>query len=244
MLPALWSALCQMYHGDLSESNLLIKADYSRFHLIDPGVQITNAILSSTDSWAIRDDRCYSVFTTTPVNYPLLPPFDAPYLEINASKYQSLDLQGYLNVLSDRNSYVSTLGASAYGMFSFKSRQMDHALRSTQRRSRPLPSDLLALGLIYYRILTDEELLFGQAILPEGPAWLGELPSAAYFPRCQDGSIFAAYVRVANILAENYIARALDKHPLSRVEKQLVSALLNLQVRDQTHLNELTQLIS
>jgi hypothetical protein len=111
--------------------------------------------------------------------------------------------------------------------------------QNSPQRSRPFPSDLLALGIIYYRILTDEDLFLGREILPDRPAWHGDLPRGLMDPK--DGSIFETYQRVANKLSENYIAREVDKHFLDPAENKLVNALLNLQVRDRNHILELTK---
>jgi serine/threonine protein kinase len=246
MLPALWSALCKMYHGDLSETNILIQKDYSHFHLIDPGIILVSMTSGANNSSDLQDDEFNSVFTTTPANYPLLPPFDNASLFDVQSLNDALTLQDCLQILIRRNSFFSTpdLNSSAYGIFEMDARLITHLQQPPQRRSRPLPSDLLALGIIYYRMLTKEDLFLGREILPNYPAWQGDLPSAAYFPRCQDGSIYVAYQRVANALAENYIARELDKHDLSYAERQLVTALLNLEIQDQDHLLELTKNLS
>jgi hypothetical protein len=104
MLPALWAALSQMYHGDLSETNILIQPDYSHLHPIDPGVMLVSVSIGYTDNSVLKDDRSASVFTTTAANYPLLPPFD-PFL----SHRQSLTLQDCLQLSIERNnSYFST----------------------------------------------------------------------------------------------------------------------------------------
>jgi hypothetical protein len=169
-----------------------------------------------------------------------------------------VNLQDYLRELSKKREHeFIDMPAADYGIFN-----LDHSTprwkygerslpripwplgkanehQNSPQRPRPFPSDLLALGIIYYRILTDEDLFLGREILPDRPAWQGDLPSGLMDPK--NGSILETYRRVANTLSENYIARELDKHSLDPAEDRLANALLNLQVRDQNHILELTR---
>ncbi len=263
MLPALWSALSHTYHGDLSETNILVQPDYTQFHLIDPGIMLASIGTCASNTF-FGDDYFSSILTTNAANYPLLPPFNnAVANNINNQSANALvNLQDYLRELSKKREHeFIDMPAADYGIFNLDhpTPQWKYGERScislsripwpsgeatkhqSSPQTRPFPSDLLALGIIYYRILTNEDLFLGREILPDRPAWQGDLPSGLMDP--QDGSIFETYRRVANTLSENYIARELDKHSLDPMENRLANALLNLQIRDRNHTLELTRML-
>ncbi len=209
MLPALWDALCCMHHGDLSESNILISQQQNLFHIIDPGV-----ILSSNSDKYFGEREQY-IFTTTSANYPLLPPYSHEFNGVGIVN----SLRRHRPLTRDFQRINHLLGTS---------------LSEVQRRSKPSAPDLLALGIIYYRILTGKELFLGQSILPEKPAWLN---SDAIFERLDT----IIYEQVIECLSNHYIEQELNKNTITSSEKKLVSALLNLEVSDK---NELLRLVA
>lgn len=208
MLSACWDALCIAHHGDLSESNLLISEKFDKFHIIDPGVS-----LSSTDSIELGNYvNTVCIFTTTAANYPIFPPFwnlenEPPILNI----YELLEyLSQYLNYSNE-----------VVGFFSSGRQIYPGSLSRLQPRTRPSIPDLHALGIIYYRILTNQELFLGSTVLPEKPAW-----------QIQGYN----YKECLNLLSPVYLEQQLSKAYITQEEKQLVSALLNLKVNTKEHL--------
>ncbi|BAY11808.1 hypothetical protein [Calothrix sp. NIES-2098] len=205
MLPALWDALCYMHHGDLSESNILISQKQNIFHIIDPGVVL------ASDSGKLFGLQEQYIFTTTSANYPLLPPYlgDSKAVGIvECLKYFGREMKPSNRIPAP-------------------------SLSEVQQQSNPSMSDLLALGIIYYRILTGKEIFLGQDILPDKPAWLHSYMSPQ-FPQWE------IYHRVLDFLSNHYIDRELDKSTMSNSERKLVYALLNLEIHNKNDLLRLS----
>jgi hypothetical protein len=211
MLPALWAALSAVHHGDLSEDNILLAQDRSLFHLIDPGAQYS----SETRHYGMIEKKC-TVFVTTPANYPLLPPHCA-----SADGHHGLEAE--LEFLVRREA-AGNDRAVAPG---------DHYLPPS--RNRPVSSDLLALGILYTRILTGAEPFLGPASLLDRPAWVGQLPRYVRDPldstserALQPSEVSEAIQVVLDTLRAGWIDAHLDRNELSPAEKRLARALLNL----------------
>ena len=179
------------------------------FHLIDPGILLSSDI-SSLNTVGGSSHIDYKIdFTTTAMNYPLLMPFESNVFrekEFNLSDMLAQDATG--PVLSSRNPQGS--------------------LKTVKKYDRPAPSDLLALGIIYFRILTDTN------IFPTEPVWIGTLGA---------GYLFYASRQWWNPwrerLSNNYIEKELNKYPITKGEKSLAYSLLNLSIEDSKHLNKL-----
>jgi len=219
ILPSLWDALCAMHHGDLSQSNILINKNENIFHLIDPGV-----VLSSTASENMYANN-RSIFTTNAANYPLIPPFK------DISDFAQF---GDNNVHTDLLQFLKSLICSPHfrnldvGIYDLSSRQLSWTKNSIQvnSTSTPHPADLLALGIIYYRILTGNDMFLGSGIM-EKPAWQGEY--GELFGGTHD-SVNDHYERIIDFLAKGYIDSEIDRYQLKREEKKLVYSLLNLRL--------------
>ncbi len=231
MLPALWVALSKLYHADLSETNLLLQLDQQKFHLIDPGVIITSSRTGPTGGLVLQDEIQMSYFTTTAANYPLLAPFEDPNLDSSISSfYQATDLLTYLRLL--------VVGWRTDNIHSLVARRPQELTQAPAARARPNPSDLLALGLIYFRILTGEELFLGRPIMPQTPVWMTEWN---YSSPSFKSSLREGYRRVLEQLENNYFTRELDSYSLKQAERKLVLALLNLEISDYTQLMRLVE---
>lgn len=191
MLPALWDALCQQRHGDLSESNLLINQTKNIFHIIDPGVYLSSDI-------GDFGHPLLSFFITNPANYPLIAPFSSP-------------------------SHKETGLANSLMKLSFP---------PAIYPPRPSACDLLALGLLYYRILTGKEFFTDEDVFAEMPVWSVRWSS----PFFQQDRL---YMEIYKILSAGYIQNKLEKSPVSPSEKHLLQALINLEIFDKAHLVKL-----
>lgn len=222
LLPALWKALCVMHHGDLSTGNILFNQKEYIFHLIDPGV-----ILSSTASGNMYSNKS-TIFTTNAANYPLLPPFvDSARLGPAPSQILPSDLMQIIDQLVFR------------GIHDLSSRSFSWNNSSLRAVPTTVPhcSDRLALGILYFRLLTGEELFLRHGVL-DNPVWQGVFGQV-------DGdspaSIKFQYQKMASLLTNGYIDAQIDRYPMTRGEKNLVRALLHLQI---TNENDLRGLVS
>lgn len=219
MLPALWDALCEVHHGDLSESNILISHNYDKFYIIDPGILLTSPVSGD------RHTTNICVFTTTPANYPILPPFWD--LQLEGGTFNSYGLVEYIKQLSNQVLSDNNL------LFTQSSRIPDNSLSRLQPKNRPSLPDLLAIGIIYYRILTNQEIFLGRSILPEKPAW-------QYRFGIFSQELYETYNHLADSLSQKYIEKELNKFNITQAEKLLVSALLNLEINHKEHLRSLS----
>jgi len=211
MLPALWTALSAARHGDLVASNILINEERGRFHLIDPGVTWWSLRPYSPRFrerlWQHGHDDLY-VFSTTASAYPLLPPQYGRALD------PAWLLEDYLEQML-RAQYPFIPGVvlgSAW--FSQSDRQLDVSL--------PSPADILALGVLYFEILTQRHPL---PWLVERPAWSGG------FAETPDG-LFVNAMRRFQVQGMPNPSDFADIHP---EEESLCLALLNLHLREGSH---------
>jgi hypothetical protein len=226
MLPVLWDALCRAYHGDLSETNLLVARDRSRFHLIDPGVIAAASFSSVKEGEYFGSARTSAVFTTTRASYPLLPPFeDARLFPDEAHEDAALDLAACLRAMLPHSWDGPDLRIMRVDA------RATHASGAPAPRRRPFPSDLLALGLLYVRALTGETLFLEPAFGLDRAAWEGELPSFGRAGYSRANSVYDQFARALGRVEAGYIHDRLAALPLTAGQRRLAEALLNLRVR-------------
>lgn len=223
MLPALWDAVSAVYHGDLSEQNLVVDREAGRFHIVDPGVAICN-VEEERDGEYFGRWHSWSVFTTNRANYPILAPFEP-------AQEQAVTLAGLLGGVA------SALWPRTWLVGTTTGNRVDEATgeRRSPRR-RPYASDLLALGMIYFRALTREEFFdpLGVAL----PVWQGTHPKQSG-PMFRQGEVLERYARVKGLLDAGFIESRLANVPLTPTEKAVARALLTLEVEDRRQLQRL-----
>lgn len=225
MLPAFWDALCVQPHGDLQPANVIISPDRSRFALVDPGVGLTSD-RGKRDEGDGRgghlgwQDREY-LFTTNALHYPLLPPFLRDNLDAGlrnrVEATEPVRLRALLQAYAEQASWVGPSRGPA----------------RSPPTSQPDPADLLALGLWYFRTLTERELCDVVGIA-DRPAWAG-----SSFERTER----SAHKRVRSAL------QAFERHGrlsacavsagVGRGEDALVQALLDLAIDNHAQLRAL-----
>ncbi len=163
---------------------------------------IDPGVVLSSSMQQYSGNTSISIFTTAPANYPVIPPFYG----------QPHDAPGLVSFIEK---YLLHTGGEP--------------LSSAERLPRPAACDLLALGIIYYRILTGKELFLGAIVLPEKPAW----ENTYVTPRFEDKRVYSQLVEA---LSGEYIQKELAKANLTPSEKRLAYALLNLEALDRDHL--------
>lgn len=230
ILPSLWDALCVMHHGDLSQSNILMNTRKSIFHLIDPGV-----VLSSTAHDSLYANN-QSLFTTNAANYPLIRPFqNMPKIANQEIKSVGHSLQENIKILVPSLAF-DCLQCGDFGIYDLSSRTLSWTEYAVQVNltTAPHPADLLALGIIYYRILTGNELFLKPDIM-EKPAWQG-----VYGEFVGDSNPMTAYKKIIDLLENGYINSQIDQYDFNRDEKVLVNSLLNLAIANKDELLKLS----
>jgi hypothetical protein len=218
ILPALWDALCAMDHGDLAESNILLDDDLTRFHLVDPGVLLASLALTPareeqrTEEYWYASEFCF--FTTNAANYPLIP----PYADLDSHNWGNCE--GWFSMILDSPHYWP--GES---LFSPLSRVPTVTGGKIEKRIKPSAQDLLALGIMYFRILSGRELFLGRPVMGDRPAW-----------ECDFGELYGSDNRltplfeVCKALDEGYILKELESIEIAKKEFVLAHALLNLRI--------------
>jgi hypothetical protein len=203
MMPALWDALCVLPHGDLSESNILLDRTRNGFHLIDPGVTLSSDL---RDRVPRTGYEYLSIFTTNVANYPIVPPFDRTPCWWAA---------GLANRLSGSTDGDATDWWNA------------ESLAGQGPGRSPAACDLLAVGIIYSRILTGAEMFLGTSLLPT-PVWFRHHVEGRQKEEPTEARLIEA-------LSDGYLWATLEKAAATEAEKRLAHALLNLEIleRDQ-----------
>jgi serine/threonine protein kinase len=226
MLPALWEALCEMHHGDLSEDNILVERNFKIIRLIDPGIAISSAITG--DLYA----NMVSFFTTTAANYPLIPPF-VDFGENVVEDYSD----SLINHLKALLSKLKRTRGEACGVFKLAGRELTWSSDRTLcrvKRKRPISADILSLGIIYYRILTQKDLFKEWGLAPDKPAWQGQFGEVG-----GDNTVINQYERVIEQLSGKHLEEVLNGASLRQKERHLVNELINLRIRDKEDLLKL-----
>jgi hypothetical protein len=229
MLPALFTALTGRYHGDLSESNILVAQDRSRFHLVDPGV-IVSSSQQVPDFSIVAENEDRAFFTTTPGNYMLLPPFKDGVYEDASGSGEPHDLAACLGRLLGPhwlNADFRLTGSTC---------PLPRNPEWAGPRRRPHPSDLLALGTMFYRIVAGEELFFDRWMDLDWPAWVGQLATG---PLDRTNNVAERYVRILSVLEDGYVARKIGASGMNARERAVAEALLSLTLDDADQLRGL-----
>ena len=214
LLPALWMSLSAAPHGALCADAIVYDDQRGRFTLTDPSVTwwTRRPMLRDLDQAypeAGHDDRY--VFWTVPAAYPLLPP------QCGLPLRRDWWLGDYLDHLlrgPDLRFYGPLLSCATF-------RQAPPQDPGEARApSLPSAADLLALGVMYFQILTGRHPL---PRLAERPAWSGPFADAA------DGH-FAAAVRL--LIQQQHLPRASAFADVSPEEDELCMTLLNLHLAE------------
>jgi hypothetical protein len=151
MLPALWDALLVARHGDLSPSNLRLLSDRQRFAVLDPGIQLSSSDLTFGGCNVDELD----LFITNTGSYPVLHPC---MTSVMLSKPPvGLEPHGLAGLLS--------MGSPPLRP---RVEMPDDCFR---KRPGPPPADLLAVGVIYFVILTGTHPFYRKGF--DAPAWCG-----------------------------------------------------------------------
>ncbi len=236
MLPALFAALTARYHGDLSESNILVAQDRTKFHIVDPGVIVTSSIERVPDSSIFEETDDQSFFTTAPANYALLRPFqDGLYTHAGESG-EPRDLTALLSWLVGPLPQFGLVNGGVEP--AVPSSGLSRNPEWSAPRLRPYPSDLLALGVMYYRVLTGEDLFFDRWMGLDRPAWVGDLPSGAG-PTWRKGDVVDRYARIVSVLEDGYVGKRVAASGKGARERTVAEALISLTIEDADHLRRL-----
>lgn len=208
MLPAFWKVLSHTYHGNLSEENVLVTKDRTGFHLIDPGVSFG---CGSTGAGPRPGENAWRqvAFLTTPANYPILPPFNDEWARPD-------------NLIKSLERFIA-------GQKNHRKLMAPGAYRWRGGNDQPAASDLLALGVIYARVLTGEDPFLGPGRLLDVPAWMGNLPSFSNDRMMDPGEVGPAMDRVHDALAAGWVDTFLDREGILPNERRLAQALLLLE---------------
>lgn len=164
---------------------------------------IDPGVVLTSDTQQFNGLSYISIFTTTAANYPVIPPF-------NRQSYETSGLISFIEKPIVQN-------------------YLKEPILAGEKLSTPAACDLLALGIIYYRILTGKEMFLGTSILPQKPAWMNSYMTPAFEDR-------RVYNQLIDSLSNNYIQKELEKAGILDNEKRLALGLLNLEVVDREHL--------
>jgi len=229
LLPALWRALTHHAHGDLSPEDVWMDRSEKFFRILDPGVCIRghqwlrndhpDAVVGALDFRSV-------LFTTNVEHYPVLrPAYGDGALSCDADDgFDDLEaeVRGYLR--AEPFSLVDELSLDSAQPTLFHFFERIHAYR--QRYDgvpAPLPNpcapDVIAMGIMYFRILTGRRFLDLYPV--EWPLWAGYWSDRGN--RAHPFPDFADHLDV--------LTQALDAAThLSVAERRLCEDLIGLQV--------------
>ncbi|MEM9074076.1 MAG: hypothetical protein AAGE52_36630 [Myxococcota bacterium] len=138
ILPSLWSALSATWHGDLHPGNLLVDEDAS-VTLIDPGILLVEkAEVDDGDP----DDSMTITFTTNTRHYPWVPPYDPGRPRAGCT------LRSHIERFVASLTPTRPLGAMKHSTVCLP--------QAPAPSNAPTVADTMALGLMYYEVLTRE----------------------------------------------------------------------------------------
>jgi hypothetical protein len=154
MVPSLWDALAAAPHGDLHPGHLILAPARDRFALIDPGATVYIDQRRSTG-----DGDVALVFATNLEHYPVLPPY---YASTRLGIRPRAHFEAFL---SSEGGFSMSIGPDA------DSTVPPMSAVNSILGDAPRATDLLALGIMYYRMLTRRHPFYeDEATLP---AWYG-----------------------------------------------------------------------
>jgi hypothetical protein len=189
MLPALWDSLLAARHRDLSPSNLRLLPDGRRFVLLDPGVHLASYGTGKPRNDSKCDDLEF--FITNARTYPLLPPnapscmiagaqareFWATGTPVEPHELAALLACGSL-VLRDAQDFEGGR-AETRTIFPHDANRsvppgwLKSAGDRVIPRPGPPPADWLAVGVMYFEILTQRHPFYRDDF--DVPGWCGKL---------------------------------------------------------------------
>jgi len=213
MLPSLWRAIACALHGDVTPSNIIVWPHRDRFSLIDPGVFVRES-LETDDVWPMT--RVH--FVTSPSAYPIIPPYLPTMLPPGDGAPLSAWFTEMLRGMGEA-SHRWRAGERTIGE-AFTVKQFPASME--RKRTTPHPADLLALGVLYYEILTRTHPLYEGSF--SKPAWMDLFVGDG---RCINGStVDHVFARLARPIAPPS-ARNPEIHP---AEDELALALVELRI--------------
>lgn len=233
MLSSMWRALVESDHGDLSPDNIILGT--RRFVLIDPGVQMLSS--TSSDSSA-ADNLNYTdqalLFTCTPRYYPLLPPaYQAPAFLGNTPSVA--DHLRWLAALSRESALGPVIAGvlphtTANQTAELQREVLPEGIKEQENPwPKPGPADLMAVGIIYYEILSGQHPFAD--FLPTGaPLWEGSYGEAGYEAANQYEHFLTLWQSQKLFPPSHY------KSDVSPEEDQLAMGLLQLKVNSHVEL--------
>jgi hypothetical protein len=211
MIPALWRALAAAPHGDVHPGQFIVTAALDRFVLIDPGVE-----LFVDERHATGDGHSELSFLTNHEHYPVVPPY---YASTFAAAHRRRHFRSFIGTSSG---FEVPIGphASAVGP----------VIPAVHDGSAPRVADLLALGVVYYRVLTGQHPFYdGQY---RYPAWYDvTMCEGRTEPRPEALAMLAREVVAPRALAEDVTAG----------EEALCCAMLELSAVDRASLLRLSR---
>lgn len=152
MVPSLWDALAAAPHGDLHPGHLIVAPARDRFALIDPGAAVYIDQRRDTG-----DGDVALVFATNLEHYPLLPPYYA------STRLGVRSRAHFASFLNSEGGFSISIGPDADTTVPTIS-----DVNSIQGNA-PRATDLLALGVMYYRMLTRRHPFYADE--ETSPAW-------------------------------------------------------------------------
>lgn len=225
MLPSFWKALSTAHHGDLHPNNIILSPDEDRFHLIDPGAMLFRNLAANGGHFG----GSHMSFVTNVAHYPLLPPYDAYTSDVSLQRGDSLRGHWEHFKWSLTVSHIAPTAPTIYSNVLVREISTDIGHFPAERHrppNEPAPSDLLALGILYFRLLTNRSPFPDLA----QPAW---------------SRISTVDDRISGIAAtESQLDRGITRpkalnSAITDEEEQLVLALLDLQIPNREHLHAL-----
>jgi len=154
MVPSLWDALAAAPHGDLHPGHLILAPARDRFALIDPGAAVYIDQRRDTG-----DGDVALVFATNLEHYPVLPPY---YASTRPGVRPRTHFEAFLNSEGGFTLFMGPDADTTVPAISNVNAILGGAPRAT---------DLLALGVMYYRMLTRRHPFYADEETP--PAWYG-----------------------------------------------------------------------
>ena len=185
MITSLVRALSKQPHGALSADHLIVANDRSRFAIVSPGGFVVE---SHSSNWGPEGGEHQHILATIPENYPLLLPHGDIRLDSGFKLSEAFDYQSHLlafDLAYQAGAIVERPGIFLGGLWGnpdvdwYRMRNragfargglLAHNVPAPKDNPTPWAADILALGIIYYRMLT-EHSPFPSVF---APLWNGE----------------------------------------------------------------------